>query len=189
MPTMTPHKRDPRYPDFPTIVHALAYAAEHRANAPGIACLGRELTYGQYGQAVAALARTFIELSADGERVVYVMRNSLEMVALCQHGLPRAGGAAQSFLYRPRDRAAGGRNRSAADRLRHRIRRTGKAACAIGRRSENRRARCERRDHRAIAVRAALDLAAAGARRSLRHFLHRRAPPAYPRAPIIATAT
>lgn len=51
MPRTTPPKRDPRYPDFPTIVHALAYAAEHRANAPGIACLDRELTYGQYGQA------------------------------------------------------------------------------------------------------------------------------------------
>jgi long-chain acyl-CoA synthetase len=77
---MTPPKRDPRYPDFPTIVHALAYAAEHRANAPGIACLDRELTYGQYGQAVAALARMLIELGASGERVVYVMRNSPEMV-------------------------------------------------------------------------------------------------------------
>jgi len=80
MPRTTPPKRDPRYPDFPTIVHALAYAAEHRANAPGIACLDRELTYGQYGQAGAALARTLIELGGGGERVVYVMRNSLEMV-------------------------------------------------------------------------------------------------------------
>ena len=76
---MTPPKRDPRYPDFPTIVHALAYAAEHRPGAPGIACLDRELTYGQYARAVAALARTLADLGAGGERVAYLMRNSLEM--------------------------------------------------------------------------------------------------------------
>jgi hypothetical protein len=52
---LTPPRRDPRYPDFPTIVHALADAAQRRPNAPGLACLDRELTYGQYAQAAATL--------------------------------------------------------------------------------------------------------------------------------------
>lgn len=79
MPRVEPPKLDPRYPEYPTIVHALAFAAEHRADAPGIACVDRELTYGQYGRAVAALAAIFTEHGVVGERVAYLMRNSLEM--------------------------------------------------------------------------------------------------------------
>jgi long-chain acyl-CoA synthetase len=79
MPRVIPPSRDPRYPEFPTIVHALAHAAKHRADAQALACLDRELTYGQYAQVVAALARTFAELGIAGERIAYVMRNSLEM--------------------------------------------------------------------------------------------------------------
>jgi hypothetical protein len=72
MPRVTPPKRDPRYPDFPTIVHALAYAAEHRGQAPALACLDREITYAQYAQAVAALARRFGEAGVVvGERIAY----------------------------------------------------------------------------------------------------------------------
>ena len=73
MPRVTPPKRDPRYPDFPTIVHALAYAAEHRGRAPALACLDREITYAQYAQAVAALARRFGEAGVVGERIAYLM--------------------------------------------------------------------------------------------------------------------
>ena len=51
MPRVTPPERDARYPDFPTIIHALAYAAEHRGQAPALACLDREITYAQYAQA------------------------------------------------------------------------------------------------------------------------------------------
>ena len=80
MPRTPPPKRDPRYPDFPTIVHALAYAAERRPEAAAIACLDRELTYGQYAQAVAALAEILADHDVVGERVAYLMRNSLEMV-------------------------------------------------------------------------------------------------------------
>ena len=79
MPRVTPPKRDPRYPDFPTIVHALAYAAEHRGRAPALACLDREITYAQYAQAVAALARRFGEAGVVGERIAYLMRNGLDM--------------------------------------------------------------------------------------------------------------
>jgi len=80
MPRVIPPSRDPRYPDFPTIIHALAYAAAHRPQAPGIACLDRELSYGQYAQAVAALAATLAEYGVAGERIAYLMRNSLDMV-------------------------------------------------------------------------------------------------------------
>ena len=56
MPRVTPPKRDLRYLDFPTVVHALAHAATHRGHAPALACLDREINYAQYAQAVAALA-------------------------------------------------------------------------------------------------------------------------------------
>ena len=82
MPRMTPPKRDPRYPDFPTIVHALAYAAEHRGHAPALACLDREVTYAQYAQAVAALARRFGEAGVAGERIAYLMRNHRQRIKI-----------------------------------------------------------------------------------------------------------
>ena len=82
MPRVTPPKRDPSYPDFPTIVHALAYAADHRGNAPALACLDRVINYAQYAQAVAALAHRFGEAGVTGERIAYLMRNSLVAVAL-----------------------------------------------------------------------------------------------------------
>ena len=80
MPRTPPPKRDPRYPDFPTIVHVLAYAAERRPEAAAIACLDRESTMGEYAQAVAALAEILADHDVVGERVAYLMRNSLEMV-------------------------------------------------------------------------------------------------------------
>jgi long-chain acyl-CoA synthetase len=96
---MTPPKRDPRYPDFPTIVHALAYAAEHRGHAPALACLDREVTYAQYAQAVAALARRFGEAGVAGERIAYLMRNSLDMAIALYAGM--AGRAQWRRSIRP----------------------------------------------------------------------------------------
>ncbi|MGO9047240.1 MAG: AMP-binding protein [Xanthobacteraceae bacterium] len=87
MPRVTPPSRDPHYPDFPTIVHALAYAAAHRPHAEAFACLDRELSYGQYAQAVAALARQFGEFAIAGERIAYLMRNSLAMAVALQAGM------------------------------------------------------------------------------------------------------
>jgi long-chain acyl-CoA synthetase len=87
MPRVTPPSRDPRYPEYPTIVHALAYAAARRADAQALACLDRELTYGQYAQAVAALAQTFAALGVAGERIAYLMRNSLEMAVGLHAGM------------------------------------------------------------------------------------------------------
>ncbi len=80
-------QRDPRYPDFPTIVHALADAAARRGNAPAFACLDREITYAQYAQAVAALARRFTEAGVAGERIAYLMRNSLDMAVALYAGM------------------------------------------------------------------------------------------------------
>jgi long-chain acyl-CoA synthetase len=87
MPRVTPPSRDPRYPDFPTIVHALADAAQHRGQAPALACLERVITYAEYARAVGTLARRFAEAGAAGERVAYLMRNSLEMVIALYAGL------------------------------------------------------------------------------------------------------
>jgi long-chain acyl-CoA synthetase len=87
MPRVTPPSRDPRYPDFPTIVHALADAATHRGNASALACLDRVITYAQYAQAVATLARRFAAAGVAGERIAYLMRNSLDMVVALYAGL------------------------------------------------------------------------------------------------------
>jgi long-chain acyl-CoA synthetase len=86
MPPVTP-QRDPRYPDFPTIVHALADAAARRGDAPAFACLDREITYAQYARAVAALARRFAETGITGERIAYLMRNSLDMAVALYAGM------------------------------------------------------------------------------------------------------
>ncbi len=70
------------YPQYPTILHALAESARISRDAPGIVCQERELSFGEYAAAVSALARQFGELSARGhlagERIAYVMPNSLE---------------------------------------------------------------------------------------------------------------
>jgi long-chain acyl-CoA synthetase len=68
----------PDYPNYPTIVHALARAAELNPDAPGLVCLDRQLSYSEYVQAVSALARQFGELGTAGERIAFVMTNSLE---------------------------------------------------------------------------------------------------------------
>jgi len=66
------------YPEYPTIIHALAAAADLRRDATGLVCEQREVTYGQYAQAVAALARTFDGLGVKGERIAYLVSNSLD---------------------------------------------------------------------------------------------------------------
>src|SRR6516165_6952613 len=68
----------PVYPQYPTIIHALAKAAELRPDAPGVACQERELTYGAYAHAVAALAHEFARLGVAHERISFMMSNGLE---------------------------------------------------------------------------------------------------------------
>ena len=52
----------PGYPEYPTLIHALAKAAELRPNATGLVCEAREITYAQYAQAVAAMAQQIFRL-------------------------------------------------------------------------------------------------------------------------------
>ena len=66
------------YPQYPTIVHALAAAAERNPDAPGLVCQDRQISYGEYAHIVGALARQFGELGTAKERIAYVMMNSLE---------------------------------------------------------------------------------------------------------------
>src|SRR5262245_53075364 len=66
------------YPKYPTIIHALAKAAELRRDATGLVCENRELTYGQYAQAVAALAKDFIDIGVRNERIAFLVTNSLD---------------------------------------------------------------------------------------------------------------
>ena len=73
-PTAAP----PSYPKYPTIIHALARAAELKPHAPGIACKERELTYGAYARTVAALAHEFALLGVAHERISFMMNNGLE---------------------------------------------------------------------------------------------------------------
>ena len=68
----------PDYPKYPTIIHALARAAELKPAAPGLVCQDRELTYGEYAQAVAALAHEFAAFGVAGERIAFLMTNGLE---------------------------------------------------------------------------------------------------------------
>src|SRR6516165_10104650 len=69
---------DPVYPRYPTIIHALAKAAELNPAAPGLMCQDRLLNYGEYAQAVAALASVFAEYGVARERVAVLMTNSME---------------------------------------------------------------------------------------------------------------
>lgn len=78
MPRVTPPSLDPRYPRYPTIIHALARAAELRPDAPALACESREINYRQYAHAVAALANRLAAYGVAGTRVGYMMRNGLE---------------------------------------------------------------------------------------------------------------
>jgi long-chain acyl-CoA synthetase len=79
--------RDSAYPRYPTIIHALAKAAELNPEAPGLMCQGRLLSYGEYTQAVAAVASVFAEYGVAGERVAVLMTNSMEAVVALFAGM------------------------------------------------------------------------------------------------------
>jgi long-chain acyl-CoA synthetase len=81
------------YPTYPTIVHALVRAAELRADAPGIACEERELTWRQYAHAVSAMAHRLAPMGVDDQRVTVLMPNSLE-TAIALLGAMAAGARA-----------------------------------------------------------------------------------------------
>jgi long-chain acyl-CoA synthetase len=75
------------YPRYPTIIHALARAAELNPAAPGFMCQERVLNYGEYAGAVAALAARFSELGVAGERIAILMTNSLDAVVALLAGM------------------------------------------------------------------------------------------------------
>ena len=70
------------YSEYATIIHALADAAKRKPSAPGLVCQDRQLSYGEYVQVVAALAKQFGEHGTGGnlagERIAFVMTNSME---------------------------------------------------------------------------------------------------------------
>ena len=70
----------PGYPQYPTIIHALAKAAELGPDRPGIACEARELTYGQYAAVVGAMARRLQALDVNDRNVAVMLTNSIEGV-------------------------------------------------------------------------------------------------------------
>src|SRR5262245_7161320 len=72
--------RDPAYPHYPTILHALAKAAELNPAAPGLLCQDRLLGYGEYVRAVAAMAGVFADRGVAGGRIAFMMTNSMEEV-------------------------------------------------------------------------------------------------------------
>ena len=78
---------DPVYPRYPTIIHALAKAAELNPAAPGLMCQDRLLNYGEYAQAVAALAPVFADYRVARERVAVLMTNSMEAAVALLAGM------------------------------------------------------------------------------------------------------
>ncbi|HWL05264.1 MAG TPA: AMP-binding protein [Xanthobacteraceae bacterium] len=87
MPRLPAPTREAHYPDYPTIVHALAFAGTRRADAPGLICGETELTYGQYAHAVSALAHRLEARGVAGQCVAYLMRNGADMVVALMAGM------------------------------------------------------------------------------------------------------
>lgn len=81
----------PTYPKYPTIIHALAKAAELKPTAPGLACEAREISYGEYAQAVAAMARVFAAAGTAGERIAFIVSNGLEACVALLAGMASRG--------------------------------------------------------------------------------------------------
>ena len=80
-------KIDPDLPNYPTIVHALEFAARHAPDRVALVCEDRSLTYAQYARAAGGLALRLRELGAAGSRVVILMGNSIEMSVACLGGM------------------------------------------------------------------------------------------------------
>jgi len=69
--------------DFPTIVHALRYAAERNPDMPAVVCLGETMTYRQLDTAAASFANFLIGRGIRrGNRVALVAKTSVILPAL-----------------------------------------------------------------------------------------------------------
>ena len=83
-PTM---KIDPDLPNYPTIVHALEFAAGHVPDRTALVCEDRGITFAQYARAAGGLGRRLRELGAQDGRVAILMSNSIEMSVACLGGM------------------------------------------------------------------------------------------------------
>ena len=68
----------PRFPHLPTLVHTLAEAVAREPERPAIICQQTQITYAEFGRAVAGLADHLARLDVAGNRVVVLMPNSIE---------------------------------------------------------------------------------------------------------------
>jgi long-chain acyl-CoA synthetase len=82
MPRVTP-----RIPATRTFRPSCTRSPTPLRGAATLACLDREISYAQYAQAVAALARKFGEAGVAGERIAYLMRNGLDMAVALYAGM------------------------------------------------------------------------------------------------------
>src|SRR5690554_1574622 len=64
-------------PRYPTLVHMLHAAVSERPDVVAVICDDRQVTYAEFGRAVAGLARRLGRL--EGKRVALLMANSIEM--------------------------------------------------------------------------------------------------------------
>jgi len=77
-------------PEYPSILHALAFAARHVPDRPAFICEGLTLTYAELARAVGFMADRLQSLGARGSRVVLMMSTSTEM-AVASLGAMAAG--------------------------------------------------------------------------------------------------
>ena len=70
---------DAALPDYPTIVHAIDFAARHVADRNALHCEGQTLNYAELVRCVGGLADLLCTLGARNGRVVLLMNNSVEM--------------------------------------------------------------------------------------------------------------
>ena len=80
-------KLDPELPDYPTMVHALAFAAGHSPDRTAIICRDKSINFAQYARGAAGLAETLKSRGAQGGRVAIMMNSSIEMALACHGGM------------------------------------------------------------------------------------------------------
>lgn len=69
----------PDAPDYPTILHALEDVARRTPDRLALICEDRTLTFAQHRKAISGFAARLAPIGVEGERVVVLMTNCLEM--------------------------------------------------------------------------------------------------------------
>ncbi len=89
---------------YPTVVHMLLEAAERAPDRDALICEGERLTYARYLQCVAGLANELHEMDVAGERVAFILGNSLDIcIAYFAAHLARAQVTPLNPLYTERE--------------------------------------------------------------------------------------